>query len=522
MPAQCEGTCRRYDVTPGAPTAISAGQVGEHAGRERITVCRQPEVRLGSARHQVPSSGLSLTPQREVHVPAVAHARHRDLRRERRAEAVPSADRVDDRAHEHGRVGRSHGILRRDRELELAGRVLRVELLDNDPRVRQRDQQVSGVVGGVDQPRHPVRRPARGRPEVVIRVVTEVVADHPLELDRGQHADALLRQGADEGGQQQPAALVVRRAVLLVAVGRSPRPPGLGAERDHAAYVGHHPQVTDRLASFAGAGDPVVEAEPVERDRRPHAPGRQVRQAIQRHRLDPGDPRVVDERRGDAHHAAFGEWPEQRGGSNRPRVAFGLVDVGDVLHTRIVGSPHRVDSRARTREGDPVASTSQEQTGLRRGLSIWQAVGISVALMAPSMAANINPQGTAGLVGRATPLAFFLAAVAVLLIAYVFVRLCQYYQHAGSVYVFAGATLGPRAGATAGLSLLGTYTFYALVTASADGRLRGAVPRRHRCLDRPAELGRLRRRRPGAGARALAGDRPRPQSHQHAPRDRGR
>lgn len=108
-------------------------------------------------------------------------------------------------------------------------------------------------------------------------------------------------------------------------------------------------------------------------------------------------------------------------------------------------------------------------TGLRRGLSVWQAVGISVALMAPSMAININPQGTALLVGRATPLAFFLAAVAVLLIAYVFVRLCQYYRHAGSVYVFAGATLGPRAGAIAGLGLMGTYIFYALVTASAAG-----------------------------------------------------
>jgi amino acid transporter len=106
---------------------------------------------------------------------------------------------------------------------------------------------------------------------------------------------------------------------------------------------------------------------------------------------------------------------------------------------------------------------------LRPSLSVWQAVGISVALMAPSMAANINPQGTAGLVGRATPLAFFLAAIAVLLIAYVFVRLCQYYRHAGSVYVFAGATLGSRAGAVAGLGLMGTYVFYALVTASAAG-----------------------------------------------------
>jgi amino acid transporter len=85
------------------------------------------------------------------------------------------------------------------------------------------------------------------------------------------------------------------------------------------------------------------------------------------------------------------------------------------------------------------------------------------------MAFIIYHQGTAVLIGRATPLAFFLAAIAVLLIAYVFVRLCQYYRHAGSVYVFAGATLGPRAGAIAGLGLMGTYVFYALVTSSAAG-----------------------------------------------------
>ncbi len=115
------------------------------------------------------------------------------------------------------------------------------------------------------------------------------------------------------------------------------------------------------------------------------------------------------------------------------------------------------------------APARETSTGLRPSLSVWQAVGISVALMAPSMAANINPQGTAGLVGRATPLAFLLAAIAVLLIAYVFVRLCQYYRHAGSVYVFAGATLGARTGAVAGLGLMGTYVFYGLVTASATG-----------------------------------------------------
>jgi amino acid transporter len=108
---------------------------------------------------------------------------------------------------------------------------------------------------------------------------------------------------------------------------------------------------------------------------------------------------------------------------------------------------------------------------LRRDLTVWQAVGLSVALMAPSMAANINPQQTGVHAGRAVPLAFFLSALAVLLVAYGFVRLCQYYRHAGSVYAFVGATLGPRTGVVSGLGLLGTYTFYAIVTSSAAGNL---------------------------------------------------
>jgi amino acid transporter len=112
---------------------------------------------------------------------------------------------------------------------------------------------------------------------------------------------------------------------------------------------------------------------------------------------------------------------------------------------------------------------TDEHTPLRRGLTLWEAVGISVALMAPSMAVNINPQGTAASVGRAVPLAFVLATAGVLLVAYTFVRLCRHYHHAGSVYGFVGATLGPRAGVVAGWALLGTYTCYGVVTAMATG-----------------------------------------------------
>ena len=110
------------------------------------------------------------------------------------------------------------------------------------------------------------------------------------------------------------------------------------------------------------------------------------------------------------------------------------------------------------------------QRKLHRNLSVWEAIGISLALMAPSMAASINPQGTATTVGRAVPIAFALAFVGVLLVAYTFVRLTQRFHHSGSVYGFVGATLGPRAGVISGWALTGTYTFYAVVTSMAGGR----------------------------------------------------
>jgi amino acid transporter len=114
-------------------------------------------------------------------------------------------------------------------------------------------------------------------------------------------------------------------------------------------------------------------------------------------------------------------------------------------------------------------SSTPGNPGLKRSLSVWAAVGLSVALMAPSMAANINPQAGATTAGRAVPLTFLIAAVGVLLVSYSFVRLCQYFHHSGSVYAFVGATLGPRTGVIAGWGLLGTYTFYAVVTSTAAG-----------------------------------------------------
>jgi amino acid transporter len=80
--------------------------------------------------------------------------------------------------------------------------------------------------------------------------------------------------------------------------------------------------------------------------------------------------------------------------------------------------------------------------------------------MAPTVAMALNGVAPAGLIGRAVPLAFLFAAVAIALVSYAFVRLTSYFNHAGSAYALVGVTLGPRAGFFACWALLATYTTF--------------------------------------------------------------
>jgi amino acid transporter len=107
-------------------------------------------------------------------------------------------------------------------------------------------------------------------------------------------------------------------------------------------------------------------------------------------------------------------------------------------------------------------------TGLRRELHFWEAIALSIAIMAPTAAMALNGVGVAGLIGRAVPLAFIFATIGVMFVSYAFWRLSAHFSHAGSVYAFSGATLGPQAGFFSGWALLGTYlAFTAASTAEA-------------------------------------------------------
>jgi len=115
------------------------------------------------------------------------------------------------------------------------------------------------------------------------------------------------------------------------------------------------------------------------------------------------------------------------------------------------------------------AASDAPRGGLRRELRFWEAIALSIAIMAPTAAMALNGTAPAGLIGHAVPLAFIFATIGVAFVSYAFIRLSRYYSHAGSVFAFSGVTLGPRAGFFSGWALMGTYFAFTCASTAEAG-----------------------------------------------------
>jgi len=80
--------------------------------------------------------------------------------------------------------------------------------------------------------------------------------------------------------------------------------------------------------------------------------------------------------------------------------------------------------------------------------------------VAPTAVLSLNGVLPAGTVGTAVPLVLVVASVMVCLVGYGFVLMTREFAHAGSVYAFAGRTIGPRAGFFAGWAIFASYVCF--------------------------------------------------------------
>jgi amino acid transporter len=89
--------------------------------------------------------------------------------------------------------------------------------------------------------------------------------------------------------------------------------------------------------------------------------------------------------------------------------------------------------------------------------------------MSPALAMSFSGPGVAALVGPGAALSFVFASVTCCLIGYGYVLLTRKYNHAGSVYGFVGASLGPRLGVFSGWAMALMYFVFVPASAASSG-----------------------------------------------------
>lgn len=125
---------------------------------------------------------------------------------------------------------------------------------------------------------------------------------------------------------------------------------------------------------------------------------------------------------------------------------------------------------------------SAEITGLScrliQRLSLPEAIGLSLSVIAPTLTAAFNITLVVQAAGPAAPLTFAIGTVAVGLVALSFIAFSRRVSHAGSAYAYVTHTFGRRLGFVAGWALLLTYFGFATGCAALVGSFSAAVLQR--------------------------------------------
>jgi amino acid transporter len=102
-------------------------------------------------------------------------------------------------------------------------------------------------------------------------------------------------------------------------------------------------------------------------------------------------------------------------------------------------------------------------------LSLIEVLGISIAILSPTISLSFNTVFTAKVAGVAAPLSFLIGSGAILLVALCFVSFERRIQEKGSVYAYIRSTFGARYGYVGGWLLLLFYASLSSCSAALTG-----------------------------------------------------
>lgn len=114
---------------------------------------------------------------------------------------------------------------------------------------------------------------------------------------------------------------------------------------------------------------------------------------------------------------------------------------------------------------------------LHRNVGLLEAVGLSIAVIAPTMGMAFNVSLAAQVAGPAAPLAFAIGTLVTLIVGLSFVLWSRRMAHAGSAYGFITQAFGKRWGFLAGWALLLSYVAYGEGASALVGNFVAAAAR---------------------------------------------
>jgi amino acid transporter len=114
-------------------------------------------------------------------------------------------------------------------------------------------------------------------------------------------------------------------------------------------------------------------------------------------------------------------------------------------------------------------------TRLTSRLKLPESVGLSLAVISPTVTAAFNITLVVQAAGPAAPLTFAIGTIAMALVAFSFMAFTHRVAHAGSAYAYVAHTFGSRAGFVAGWTLLLTYLGFAAGFAALVGNFTAAA-----------------------------------------------
>ena len=233
------------------------GQSVQDAGREGLGLAGHP-LRPASPVEDVAAPPV---PKAEVQMRPVAYEAGEHDRGERGSEALVPGDRADRVPDDQVRVGDRDPRPVRNRQLELPGRVLRVELHHASPLLLEGADQRRRERLDLDERDRAVRGPRVCGLGLRLAGSPGAMPEEELHLVGSAQLEPEASEPLEHAPRERPGAPRIGLALLIQLVDRRERPAGARSQRHRGRGIGHQACIARRPSDVGGRGDRIVDEE---------------------------------------------------------------------------------------------------------------------------------------------------------------------------------------------------------------------------------------------------------------------